>query len=110
MIYPLKTKSFRDHANAVTYLNTVDSNFQFTLDSEKKLSLEIKIKEIKVAFSSILRDCLAFDADSCNDKGVHMASGTFSLKRRISHLYIYSNVGENCSGRYGGTVIRNCAI
>lgn len=95
-IYSLKSKSFRDYTNAVKYLNTLDSDVQFTLGDDKKLTLEIKAEEMKVAFSPVLRDCLAFDADSYDNKGKHVASGVFSLKRRISHLYIYSNVGEYC--------------
>lgn len=95
-IYPLKSISFQQHASALDYLNTLTSEVQFKLSKENKLSLELKREDMKVSFSSDLRDCLAFDKSDLIGKGTHFATGTFSLKRRISYLYIYSNVGEYC--------------
>lgn len=95
-VHRLKSKSFQEHMHAISYLNTLDSDLKFSLNNEKKLTLEIKRNKMKVSFSPILRDCLAFDGDTCENKGKHLASGMFSLSRRISYLYIYSNVGEYC--------------
>ena len=95
-VHPLKSLSFLDHTEAVKYLNTLDSNVIFTLSGKNKVTVEIKKEETNVAFNPDLRDCLAFDKDHLVGKGHHVASGEFSLKRRISFLYVYSNVAEYC--------------
>lgn len=95
-IHPLKSISFQEHASALKYLNTLNSDIEFKLSKENKLSLELKREDMKVSFNSDLRDCLAFDKNDVLGIGTHLASGAFSLKRRISYLYIYSNVGEYC--------------
>jgi len=95
-IHHLKPKSFKDYKNALQYLNSLNEDMHFSLNEENVLSLEIKTENTKVAFSSILRDCLAFDNDVCKNRGIHKASGVFSLRRRIKYLFIYSNVASYC--------------
>ena len=93
-VIPLKSQAFGNHKSAIEYLNTLHDTFEFTMNNEtRRLTLEIK-DDVRISFSNILRDCLAFDENDYTGKGKFTATGEFSLTRRIQHLYIYSNLGK----------------
>ena len=75
-MYTLEPQAFRDHESAVTYLNSLDDAFDFTLNSEKYLTLKIKAN-VRIYFSSTLQDCLALD------KNYYFGKDEIKATRRI---------------------------
>ena len=91
----LSPQSFRRHEDAVKYLNTLNEALEFSCNTANELQLQIKEENMTVTFSDTLRDIFGFDRNVYKGKGSHAASGSFSLARRISYLYIYSNISKH---------------
>ena len=93
-VITLKSQAFSNHKSAIEYLNTLHETFEFTMNNETR-HLTVNIKDnVRISFSDILRDCLAFDENDYVGKGKFTATGEFSLTRRVKYLYIYSNLGK----------------
>ena len=91
-VISLKSQAFADHESAVHYLNTLHESIEFKINDETHfLTLNIKEK-VRIHFSDILMDCLAFDKSDYIGPGKFTATGEFSLTRRIKYLYIYTNL------------------
>ena len=86
--------SFKDHKDAVSYMNTHIPQARFSIDDEEYLQLVIEDENIGITFTDTLRDILAFDKNSYNGAGSYKASGPLSLTRRIHYLYVYSSITD----------------
>ena len=92
----LPPTSFNLESDAVHFVNQRinDKRILFTCDRNKHVNLYINTKTLTLTFDDTLRDIFAFDNNSYTGTSTHIASGTFSLCRRIQYLYIYSNLTE----------------
>ena len=95
--------SFQEESQAISYLNNKlnDPRISFTCNQEKRITLKVGGKNLKVILDAALRDILAFDTDTFIGPGEYTASGLISLTRCIQYLYIYSNIASNV--RVGNT-------
>ena len=92
----LKSQSFKDHNEAISYLNETlkDDNITFSLDKSNALQMKIKEDATSITFSDTLRDIFAFDQNTYGGRGTYSASAVFSLSRRINYLYVYCDVND----------------
>ena len=90
----LDRQQFFSHEKAVQFLNEKlnDKRIEFSCDSRQYLQVSIKAEDLTIEFGDDLRDIFAFDANTYTKLGSHVASGKFSLSRRIQYLYIYANI------------------
>ena len=88
--------SFTRESDATHFVNQTinDTRIAFTCDTNKHVNLYIGSKALTVTFDDTLRDIFAFDKNSYSGLKTTIASGIFSLCRRIQYLYIYSNLTD----------------
>lgn len=93
--------SFVDEAKAINFVNEkIDNNIvSFSCTPSKQVVLNLK--ESKIVFDDNLRDIFGFDKNEYIGPCTVISSRTFSLKRCIQFLYIYSNISEHI--RIGNT-------
>lgn len=86
--------SFVKEQNAMHFVNEKinDSRIFLTCNKNRNVELYIETPNLTVILDDNLRDIFAFDRNAYSGQYTYVASGIFSLRRRINYLYIYSNL------------------
>ena len=95
-VIALPPYSFTNENDAIAFVNSKvnDKRIVFSFNEEKRITLTITAKRLRVTLDDTLRDIFAFDKNIYIGKKTYVASGSFSLHRCIQFLYIYSNITE----------------
>ena len=87
--------SFADEVKAINFVNERIGNMNVvTFSCTPSKHIVLSLKKVKILFDDNLRDIFGFDKNEYIGPCTVTSARTFSLKRCIQFLYIYSNIGE----------------